>query len=225
MWEIRKCSLQSRLELTTTRVTLHESSTLKSIHSIIRHRDVTHLVEMAIRPMRPNKNKWKWYASDIFLVDFVVPWRTWRPWRRRHRTKTTLWGKNLWLNSIENIIRVECRRLRDLLDLDESSKSIQQLERAHQPISSISIEKGKRERANPKIGDNRESCSMIENSQTRHQHVLAEEILRVMDLGELDVFVVWKASRPPIKIIGSNWRKNIVMTMTSILSLIPIPYF
>jgi len=42
---------------------------------------------------------------DFFLVDFVVPWRTRRSWRRRHRTRTTLRGKNLWPVSFENYHR------------------------------------------------------------------------------------------------------------------------
>jgi len=39
----------------------------------------------------------------FFLVDFEVPWRTKRSWRRSHRTRTTLRSKNLW------------RRLQDLV--------------------------------------------------------------------------------------------------------------
>jgi len=41
---------------------------------------------------------------DFFLVDFVVPWRNRRSWtwRRQHRTRTTLIGKNLWPVSVGN---------------------------------------------------------------------------------------------------------------------------
>gem|GEM_PF-4961958 len=34
-------------------------------------------------------------SSDVFLVDFVVPRRTRRSWRRGHRNRTALRGKNL----------------------------------------------------------------------------------------------------------------------------------
>jgi len=41
-------------------------------------------------------------SGDLFLVDFVVLWRTGRSWRRRHRTRTTLWGKTLRPVSVKN---------------------------------------------------------------------------------------------------------------------------
>jgi len=47
------------------------------------------------------------YSWDFFLVDFVVPWRTRRSWRRRHRTRTTLWGNNQRPVSVENYHQTE----------------------------------------------------------------------------------------------------------------------
>jgi len=44
-------------------------------------------------------------VENIWLLEtyfFVVPWRTRRSWRRRHCTRTTLRGKNLWPVSGEN---------------------------------------------------------------------------------------------------------------------------
>jgi len=38
----------------------------------------------------------------FLLTSCMVPWRTISSWRRKHRTRTTLWGENLWPISVEN---------------------------------------------------------------------------------------------------------------------------
>jgi len=40
------------------------------------------------------------WCSDLSMV--INDWKSWRLWRRRHRSGTTLWGKYLWPVSVEN---------------------------------------------------------------------------------------------------------------------------
>jgi len=73
-------------------------------------------------PLKPHSCNTFQVGQSFFLVDFVVPWRTRRSWRRRYRTRKTLWGKNLCL-PLKTITTSKCVpivrcRLQDLLAVD-----------------------------------------------------------------------------------------------------------